>query len=254
MAEAMQATQGGDGPRYRRVAAELQARIERGLYPMGELMPTEHALCEEFSVSRHTVRDALRLLIMQGLVTRRRGSGTEVIATAPPSVYTHAMRSVNELYEYASDTVLDLASTSPGVSAPAAAGIDGDPADWMGFEGLRLTRTGAPISFTRVWMRAEYAEIEPSLRERSLPIYELIDRRYGAKMREVEQEIAGEPLGPEAARALGRRGGEAAIRVIRRYLDEAGRPMIVSASWHPAETFSYVMRLRREEMEPRRRG
>jgi hypothetical protein len=34
---------------------------------------------------------------------------------------------------------------------------------------------------------------------------------------------------------------------LRRYLDAEGGTMIASRSWHPAERFSYAMRLKRGE-------
>jgi DNA-binding FadR family transcriptional regulator len=60
------------------LAGELVQRIVRGQYAPGSAMPSEPALCEAYSVSRATVREAVKLLQEKGLVQVRRGSGTVV--------------------------------------------------------------------------------------------------------------------------------------------------------------------------------
>ena len=45
--------------RYLQVARALRKEIVDGVYPVGSQLPTEHQLCERFSVSRYTVREAL---------------------------------------------------------------------------------------------------------------------------------------------------------------------------------------------------
>ena len=62
-------------PRYRQLADALRADIASGRYPVGGQLPPEFELCEIYDVSRHTARDALRLLFEAGLVERRRGVG-----------------------------------------------------------------------------------------------------------------------------------------------------------------------------------
>ena len=79
----------GRSPLYVQIAGELASRIGAGRYPMGGFLPVEDQLCTEFKVSHHTVREALRLLIERGLVLRRAGSGTRVIATQEPTVFSH---------------------------------------------------------------------------------------------------------------------------------------------------------------------
>ena len=49
-------------PRYRQIAGLLRKRITSGKLRPGDSLPTEMELCETFSISRHTARDALRLL------------------------------------------------------------------------------------------------------------------------------------------------------------------------------------------------
>ncbi|MEV0986515.1 GntR family transcriptional regulator [Streptomyces sp. NPDC049949] len=61
------------------VAALLLDRIRRGDYGSGDRLPTQAALCEEFTVSRDTVRRALRLLADSGLVTSKRGGRIRVV-------------------------------------------------------------------------------------------------------------------------------------------------------------------------------
>ena len=49
-------------PRYMTLAETLRSGIASGHPAVGELLPTEHALTEQYGVSRHTVHEALRLL------------------------------------------------------------------------------------------------------------------------------------------------------------------------------------------------
>ena len=60
---------------YEEVAARLKKRIMAGKLAAGHRLPTEAELCEQFGVSRSTVREALRVLSSQGLVTTSRGVG-----------------------------------------------------------------------------------------------------------------------------------------------------------------------------------
>lgn len=69
-------------PKYLQIREILRKRLERS--EVGDRLPTEHVLCAEFGVSRETVRDALRGLEEDGLVTRRRGQGTSVIKVPRP--------------------------------------------------------------------------------------------------------------------------------------------------------------------------
>jgi GntR family transcriptional regulator len=62
--------------RYREIERYLRAQVEGA--PPGAPLPSEAELCERFSVSRMTVRQALQELTNDGLVERRRGQGTFV--------------------------------------------------------------------------------------------------------------------------------------------------------------------------------
>jgi DNA-binding FadR family transcriptional regulator len=60
------------------VVAQLTSRIDSGVYPPGEKMPSSAQLCEEFGVSRTVIREALTSLKVAGRVTSRQGDGVYV--------------------------------------------------------------------------------------------------------------------------------------------------------------------------------
>ena len=61
-----------------KLSARLKERILRGDYRDGKRLPAERQLAAEHGVSRGTVREALRLLEQDALLSRRRGSGSYV--------------------------------------------------------------------------------------------------------------------------------------------------------------------------------
>ena len=70
------------------ISAHLRQAIETGAYAEGDQLPPERQLATTFGAARSTVRRALDQLERAGLVSRRLGSGTYVMATA--SVHTGA--------------------------------------------------------------------------------------------------------------------------------------------------------------------
>ena len=70
---------GARGPRFRRLARAIAAAVERGVLPRGARLPAERRLAAALAVSRGTVVAAYDELVAEGVVERRRGSGTYVL-------------------------------------------------------------------------------------------------------------------------------------------------------------------------------
>jgi GntR family transcriptional repressor for pyruvate dehydrogenase complex len=66
-----------------RLAALIEAQIDRGALATGDRLPTEQQLAAAHGVSRTVVREAVHQLKSQGLVRSRQGSG--VFVTEPPA-------------------------------------------------------------------------------------------------------------------------------------------------------------------------
>jgi len=101
-----------DVPRYAQIFNTLTKRMQSGQYPVDMRLPTESELCDEFSASRFTVREALRRLVEQGMVQRRQGAGSVVVSTTPQARYVHSLSSLSDLFQFALDTHYDMLSTS----------------------------------------------------------------------------------------------------------------------------------------------
>ncbi len=67
-------------PLYRQIQDRLRARIESNEWRVGERLPTEQQLCDQFGVSRITVVRALNRLADEGLIIKAQGRGTFVSA------------------------------------------------------------------------------------------------------------------------------------------------------------------------------
>lgn len=61
----------------------LLEKLNSGEWKAGEQIPSEHELCEEYGVSRITVREVLKDLVQSGYLKRKQGKGTFV---SEPSV------------------------------------------------------------------------------------------------------------------------------------------------------------------------
>ena len=69
-------------PKYRQVYEDLHSAIRTGSFQPGERLPSEAELGERYNTSRITVAKALKDLQLQGLLSRRAGSGTHVLSPA----------------------------------------------------------------------------------------------------------------------------------------------------------------------------
>ena len=68
---------------YKQIADHLRAAMGRGSLREGEQLPSEAQLMEHYGVARMTIRNALRVLQDEGLVTAEHGRGVYVRARPP---------------------------------------------------------------------------------------------------------------------------------------------------------------------------
>ena len=65
-------------PLYKQINDEFHSRIQNGLWKEGDRVPSERELCDEFSVSRITIRQAIAKAVNEGILETHPGKGTFV--------------------------------------------------------------------------------------------------------------------------------------------------------------------------------
>ena len=106
-------------PLWAQVSADLRRRCSSGAFEDG--VPGELALCEEYGVSRHTVREALRALRSEGLISSSRGRPSTVhsdFSQSLGSVYS-LFRSVESQGAIQTSQIVRLESTVDPSRCPA---------------------------------------------------------------------------------------------------------------------------------------
>ncbi len=225
--------------------------IHEGLYPPGSLLPSEAELARRHGLARGTVRVALAALEREGLVDRRRGSGTRVLGSAVPPSFGQSVAGVEELIQYARDTRRVVSAVDEIVADRALAGSLGLDAGsrWVRIRNARIdpARPATPVCAGETFLRAELAAATALLGEETVALCDLVARTSGVRPAEIEQELQACFVPAELADTLNAAAGSPALRILRRYYDAAGWLFEVSVSLHPADRFSYRMRLRRSD-------
>ncbi|MBI3214353.1 MAG: GntR family transcriptional regulator [Mycobacterium sp.] len=235
-------------PRYLQVAHALRQEIVEGVYPVGSQLPTEYELCERFSVSRYTVREALRRLRDDNLVASRPRAGTMVIPRTSSTSYAQDVMSIDDLLAFAAGARFVIDSnkmiTIDGPLAERTGLAIGE--EWLAVRGYRRAEDAQyPVCRTEYYINRAFAAVGRLLQRHNGPIFPLIEDMFGRNIRDVHQEISAVIMSPELAAGLNAEAGGAALELRRTYLTSDGETAQVTINTHPASRFRHSMTMRR---------
>ncbi|MEO8278961.1 MAG: GntR family transcriptional regulator [Ideonella sp.] len=239
-------------PQYALIAQALMADIASGRQLVGSLLPSELDLCTQFGVSRHTVREAMRMLQDRGLVSRQRGVGTLVKADKVETHYVQSTASIADLLQYVEDTRLVTERMTPVVADAALAEVLKCTAGqrWVHVRGFRYVGTNEhPIALTDIFLHAAFGGVKKLIGVHKVPVYRLIEQQYGQTVVEVRQRIEATLVGEVEARALSVEPGSAGLVVTRHYVGKNDQVLEVAVNLHPAERYAYSQSLRLQNMQ-----
>ena len=229
-------------PRYRQLAEQMRAQITSGKYKPGDALPTEMEICEKHKVSRHTARDALRILTDDGLIERRRGAGTIVAQLRTPA-FAQPIGDFDAILQYARDAHFEITTAQTADEETLdRLGLTGDYLQLIGF---RRVADQPPQAVTAVYIRASLAPDVEIISALPGSISEWIEEHHQVSVERVVQRMEAVALNKSQADRLNVSTGYPALRTVRRYRDANGDIMLLSESLHPAGRFAYEMRLDR---------
>lgn len=236
-----------DLPRYRQVADDLHKQIAGGKHKVGDLLPTELEICASYSVSRHTAREALRILSEIGLVERRQGHGTRVLASSPRA-FQRDISSLSELLQYGVTSRLDV-RIARKIAADKTVARLLDCKDGTRCTHVRAVRsdgdTGQPVCVSDFYRVATTDALTKSLTTLKGAVYAVMNELAFGPIGRVEQHISAGPLDGECAGLLQSRPGDPCLVIARRYFDLKDVMILSVISRHRSPEFVYSMELKR---------
>ena len=232
--------------RYIQVARALRKDIVDGVYPVGSQLPTEHELCERFSVSRYTIREALRRLREDNLVSSRPRTGTLVVPRSASDAYD--VMSINDLVAFATEArfaIESIAMVTLDDDLAAHTGL-GIGQQWLAVRGFRQSEgADQPLCRTEYYVNRAFAAVGRLLQRHTGPIFPLLEDLFGVSVVEVHQEISAVLITAALADGLKTEPGSPALEVRRTYKTSDGEVAQVTVNTHPASRFRHSMTMRR---------
>lgn len=237
--------------RHVQLARDLTEGIVSGRFPVGSQLPTEKELCKRYGASRYAVRVALRELQDLGLVSRNKKAGTRVEAASPSRGYRQSLASVEDLVQFGAAHTRVVREMKEIVANRELAKELGCPAGtpWLRISSVRLegSEDNTPIGWTDVYVDAVYKDLRKVIRKSpDKLISSLIESRYGRHIAEIRQEIQAVLIPKALAPELEVQPESPGLKIVRRYFDTAGEIFEISITIHPADRFTFSMRLKRE--------
>lgn len=214
-------------PLYEHVKRLIQEGIMLGTWAPGAVLPGEVALAAQFGVAVGTVRRALSDLVTEGLLMRRRKTGTVVTGRAP----LHSLRHFFQYFRLhrADGALLQSETTLLRIErgAPTAAEAEIFPEASAGIIRLhRLRRIeGKPVMHE--WMALPAARLPDFPDAPPALLYRFLVERYGIRVSAVRESLTAALADERDLSLLELRGPAALLVIAETAYDQAGAPILL---------------------------
>lgn len=226
-------------PLYFQFAQQLQKLIEAGVLPPGTRLSNEVAMADEFGLSRPTMRHAMQHLVDKGLLSRKRGVGTQVLTNRIRRQvgFTSLYEDLERDRRRPRTEVLSIETTAAYGDIAAALQVD-EGSEVVAIERLRFA-DDEPIALLHNHLPAGTIDLsEETLSEAGL--YELV-RRSGVDLSTAEQTIGARRAGAAEARLLDETRGATLLTMVRIAYDGSGTPVEYGSHVYRASRYSFEM-------------
>ncbi len=212
-------------PRYYLIYQDLYRDIAEGAYQVGQKLPSEAELCEQYKVSRGTVREAVKMLFQQGLLIREQGRGTFITNRNKIGQDAFQLMGFTELMDRhkkeAGGKLIDLEIEKPDLAVQTLLGL-GEEAKVVRVERLRLGDDQPLIIERSHFVHDLFSPLlDFDLGKES--IYALLHRETDLRLGNAEQTIEAAAASPADADLLEIPAGSPLLLIKRRIKTDDGR-------------------------------
>lgn len=228
-------------PLYFQAASQIERAIVDGSLQVGQRLDNEILLAEALGLSRPTMRRAIQELVDKGLLVRKRGVGTQVVAgQVRRSVeLTSLYDDLRHTGRKPSTTVLHLDEEAAGDQIGGELALAPD-ARVIRIDRVRLT-DGQPLAIMTNYLPADLGPVDrPALDTGGL--YDLL-RRKGIHIRVAHQRIGARAATAREARLLKERAGSPLLTMHRTAYDDTGRAVEFGSHVYRPELYSFDVTL-----------
>ena len=193
--------------KFKSVFAQLQMKIIFGEWPEGYRIPTEMKLCDQYGVSRVTIRRALDGLVTQGYISRTRGRGSFVLfkRSVVGLGYPQIIESETEVSPKGIYKLLLKEQVAASPADKVQFNLSNRPEDSMlwHFKSLHLV-DGKPSVLSDFYVAPRFGEQIASLEEMgNVSFFEVVSKRFGQHCHFVNGKVAAINPNEEICNQLG---------------------------------------------------
>lgn len=228
-------------PLYQQIKGLLTRSLSLSEWKAGEALPSEPELAQRFKVSQGTVRKALDALAAEGLLVRRQGKGTFVATHAEQQVQYRFLRLMPDQGPRAVMQRRFLDFRRMRAPAEIARTLDLSGGDSV-LQLRRLLLAGdLPVVLDDIWLPARLFKGLTAERLSGYrgPMYGLFEAEFGVQMIRAEEKIRAVAAAGAEAVLLGVPPGSPLLRVERRSLTYADRPVELRRGLYRTEAHYY---------------
>jgi GntR family transcriptional regulator len=232
--------------RYGKLALALRERILQGEWAPGEVIPAESALAQSYGVALGTIRQALSLLVEDGVLQRRHGKGTFVTKGVNGASMMRFFRfhGFDGQSEPPQSRILASRLRSATRQEAHAFGLD-TSAQVLQFERLRSLGDEPCLLETIVVPLPLFGALaESDAQEWDDLLYPMYQSRCGVVIQQAQDHLSFSQLNATQARRLRLEPGHPCVLVERQAFDIAGRCVELRTTRGDAFSFKYTAQVR----------
>jgi GntR family transcriptional regulator len=239
-------------PKYLQIREILVRRIEREMR-VGDQLPTEHALCQEFGVSRETVRDALSGLEADGLISRTPGHGTFVARLPSAGRETRLTGLTEDFSRFKLDTEARVLFKGPVLPQAGVADVMDVPRDEMVYRIFRVRHfERQPFGLHEAFLPLDVGVRVASLDLGKTSIVHVLRSMLKLDIWEDHQRIEAMAADTEVARLLEVGIGAPVLHIVRHFKIGDDQPIVLFRSHYRADRYYYTVKLAQPDAPPAR--
>ena len=229
--------------RYIQLATLFRRRIESGLWPVGEQIPTVDELASECGVARATIRQALGLVEAEGLIERFRAKGTFVKRRPQDQLWCEVETDWQGLLSSREGAEIEILSDMMG-GPPLVHHAIGTAGQNYRHLRRRHSLDGRPFLVADLYIDERLAKKITDEETTSLTALRMVAAIPGVKITEARQTLTIGTADIETAGVLGLPLNAPVCHVTRSAVDQRGRLVLVSNGIYRGEVVRVDVKLK----------